>query len=181
MITKPEEFLSPTSAAMGQCSSSTSQRPDRPSAGLWRGQCHGLVGKRKRQNGYRTPGSIGWISHGSGGDFVRKRWEHHGGYFMIFHGANAANANDDLLGGFVRSPLFSLQWMWSFAAPLHWTCHVADAPRVAGGHVMVQNKQATYQTFWYQYLFWHSGIMFGILFGMCSGPGVASIRSWRKK
>jgi hypothetical protein len=68
-----------------------------------------------------------------------------------FHGASAANANDDLLGGFVRSPLFSLQWTWSFAASLH--CHVADAPRVAGGHVMVQNKQATYQTFRYQYLF----------------------------
>ena len=38
---------------------------------LGRGQCHGLVGKRKRQNGYRTPGSIGWISHGSDGDVVR--------------------------------------------------------------------------------------------------------------
>ena len=60
-----------------------------------------------------------WIGWGFRSEKMGTSWEHHGGYFMIFHGANAANANDDLLGGFVRSPLFSLQWMWSFAAPLH--------------------------------------------------------------
>jgi len=40
-----------------------------------------------------------WIGWGFRSEKMGTSWEHHGGYFMIFHGANAANANDDLLGG----------------------------------------------------------------------------------
>ena len=58
-------------------------------------------GKGKTDTGHRAalggfPMERMGISFGKDGNIMG----YHGGYFMIFHGANAANANDDLLGGF---------------------------------------------------------------------------------